>query len=134
MNSTSAVADFIQQALAGDVIRIRDDGQAVRSYCYVADAVVGLWKVLFHRPPGGAFNIGSDREAVSFLELAERIGRCLGKSVRVVAEGAPASGILGSRYCPDVTRLSRETGFRPSTGLDEALGRTIAWMKDRGTS
>lgn len=130
LNSTSAVVDFIQQALAGDVIRIRDDGRAVRSYCYIADAVIGLWKVLLHRPAGESFNIGSDLEAVSFLELADRIGRCLDKPVRVFADGVPASGILGSRYAPDVTRLARETGFRPSTGLDEALRRTIAWMQE----
>lgn len=134
LNTTSAVVDFIRQALAGDVIRIKDDGRTVRSYCYIADAVIGLWKVLLRGPAGGAFNIGSDLEVVSFLELAERVGRCLGKPVRVVAEGAPPSGILGRRYAPDVTRLAEATGFRPGTTLDEALRRTIAWMREQPTA
>jgi dTDP-glucose 4,6-dehydratase len=131
LNSTSAVIDFIRQALEGDTIRIKDDGHTVRSYCYIADAVIGLWKVLLRRQAGGVFNIGSDLEAVSFIELAQRIGRCLGKPVKVFAEGAPASGILGGRYCPDVTRLAQEEGYRPSTSLDEALRRTIAWMREQ---
>lgn len=131
LNSTSAVADFIRQALDGDVIRIKDDGRAVRSYCYIADAVIGLWKVLLRRPAGGVFNIGSDLEAVSFLDLAQRIGRLAGKPVRVTVEGASPSGILGTRYAPDVSRLHREEGFRPSTGLDEALRRTIVWMREQ---
>lgn len=134
LNSTSAVVDFIRQALAGDVIRIRDDGRAVRSYCYIADAVIGLMKVWLRRPAGSAFNIGSDLEAVSFLELAERIGRCLGKPLRVSSAGAPPSGILGGRYAPDVTRLAEATGFRPATTLDEALRRTIAWMREQGAA
>lgn len=131
LNLTSAVVDFIRQALEGDTIRIKDDGQTVRSYCYVADAVIGLWKVLLKRPAGGVFNIGYDREAVSFVELAHRIGRCLGKTLQVVVEGAPASGVLGRCYVPDVTRLSREIGFKPAISLDEALRRTITWMQEQ---
>lgn len=131
LNSTSAVVDFVRQALDGDTIRIKDDGQTVRSYCYIADAVIGLWKVLLSRPAGGVFNIGCDMEAVTFVELAQRIGRCLGKTLQVVVEGAPASGVLGRCYVPDVTRLSREIGFKPATSLDETLRRTITWMREQ---
>lgn len=130
-NTTSAVVDFIRQALAGDVIRIRDDGRTVRSYCYLADAATALFKILWHRPSGGAFNVGSDLEAVSFVELARRIGAVMGKRVEVLVEGAAPAGILGRRYAPDVTRLAAATGFRPGTTLDEALRRTIAWMGER---
>lgn len=130
-NSTSAVVDFIRQALAGDTITIQDSGKTVRSYCYIADAMVALWKLLLSQPTGEVINVGSDLEAVSFLELAKRIGRCMGKDVTVVAEGKPPAGVLGSRYAPDVTQLYRQEGFRPTTTLDEALRRTITWMKER---
>jgi dTDP-glucose 4,6-dehydratase len=131
LNSTSAVIDFIRQALDGDSITIRDDGKTVRSYCYIADAVVALWKLLLNPEPVETVNVGSDLEAVSFLDLAHRIGRCLGKTITVEVEGGPPSGILGSRYAPDVTRLYKREGFRPATTLDQALSRTIAWMKER---
>lgn len=129
VNSTSAVVDFIRQAMNGDTIRIRDAGETVRSYCYLADAVTALWKLVLGPQRGEAFNVGSDLEAVSFRELAGRIGKCLGKPITVVVEGAPAAGVLGKRYAPDVARLHRATGFRPATTLDEALRRTIAWMQ-----
>lgn len=131
LNSTSAVTDFIRQGLSGDTISIHDDGQAVRSYCYIADAVTALWKLLLSLEPGDVFNVGSDTEAVSFQELAYRIGRCLGKAITVDVKGAPASGILGHRYAPDVSRLYEKLQFRPATTLDEALSRTIEWMRER---
>lgn len=131
VNATSAVIDFIRQGLEGATIRIRDDGRAIRSYCYVADAVTALWKLLLGPQTGEAVNVGSDAEPVSFHELAQRVGRCLAKPVAVVVEGAPALGVLGRRYVPDVSRLERLTGFRPGTTLDDALSRTIAWMKER---
>jgi len=131
LNSTSAVVDFIRQALSSETIRVRDAGTTQRSYCYIGDAVASLWTLLLGTPGGEAVNVGSDLESVSFVELAERIGRCLGKPVRVVMERAPASGILGARYAPDVSRLYRVTGFRPQTTLDQALTCTIAWMQER---
>lgn len=131
LNSTSAIVDFIRQALDGDTIRIRDDGRAVRSYCYIADAVAALWRLLLRDGAGEVANVGSDREAVSFVDLAERIGRCLGKSVTVTTAGAPPAGVLGRRYAPDVSYLATLEGFRPATSLDDALGRTIAWFKER---
>lgn len=131
VNSTSAVIDFIRQALEGNTIRIRDDGQAVRSYCYIADAVTALWRLLLRPEHGDVFNVGSDLETVSFVELAQRIGKCLGKTVTAQVEGAAASGVLGERYAPDVSRLSHKEGFRPGTSLDEALRRTILWMKEQ---
>jgi len=130
-NSTSAVIDFIRQCLDGDTITIWDNGQAIRSYCYVADAVVALWKLLFGPQQGGAVNVGSDLEAVSFVDLAHRVARNAGKRVTVVVQGTRPTGILGLRYAPDVTRLYEKTGFRPATTLDQALCRTIAWMKER---
>ena len=133
-NSTSAVIDFIRQGLAGDTITIRDDGQTVRSYCYIADAMVALLKLLLCPGIGEVCNVGSDLEAVSFRELAHRIGRCMGKTINVVVEGQPPTGVLGSRYAPDVTRLYKKEGFRPTTTLDQALSRTIAWMKERRAS
>jgi UDP-glucuronate decarboxylase len=131
LNSTSAVIDFIRQALDGTTIRIRDDGEARRSYCYVTDAVTALWKLLLRPDLAETCNVGSDLEVVSFRELAHRIGRCLGKPVSVLVEGAPASGILGRRYAPDVNRLRQKTGFGPMTPLDQALSRTIDWMRER---
>lgn len=131
MNSTSAVVDFIRQGIARDMITIRDDGEAVRSYCYVADAVTALWKLLLSAEPGDVFNVGSDQEAISFRELACRIGLCLGKAVTVDVQGSPGAGILGRRYVPDVGRLHEKLGFRPAATLDQALSRTIAWMREQ---
>lgn len=130
MNSTSAVIDFIRQALNGDSIRIKDTGMAIRSYCYIADAIIALFQTLLSSQPGEVLNFGSDREAVSFRDLAHRIGKCVGKPISVIEEGGAPTGVLGNRYVPDVTRFSATRGFRPTVSLDEALTRTIAWMKE----
>jgi dTDP-glucose 4,6-dehydratase len=130
-NSTSAVVDFLRQARALDTISIRGDGDAVRSYCYAADAVTLLWKILLDCPPGQILNVGSDLEPITFRDLAARAGRAVGKAVRVEVLGRSEPGVLGRRYVPDLTRLVAATGFRPKTALDHALRRTAEWMDAR---
>jgi dTDP-glucose 4,6-dehydratase len=131
LNSTSAVIDFIRQGLVGDTITIHDDGQAVRSYCYIADAVTALWKLLLSHEVGEVVNVGADLEAISFRDLAYRVGLCLGKAVTVEVQGGSGTGVLGRRYAPDMSRLYETLGFRPATTLDEALSRTIEWMREQ---
>lgn len=131
LNATSAVIDFIRQGSVGDTITIHDDGQAIRSYCYIADAVTALWKLLLCRTAGEVVNVGADLEAISFRALAQRVGTCLGKSMTVRVEGGATTGVLGRRYVPDVDRLYENLGFRATTTLDEALSRTIAWFQER---
>lgn len=134
MNTTSAVADFIRQALDGDTIRIHDDGRAVRTYCYIAEAVAALWKLLLRHPLADLVNVGSDRDPVSFVELAHRISRVMAKSLRVTVEGAPPAGTGGRRYVPDLGRLYQLEGWKPALPLDEALLRTINWYREQASA
>lgn len=76
-------------------------------------------------------NVGADLEAISFRDLAYRVGLCLGKAVTVEVQGGSGNGILGRQYAPDVSRLYEKLGFRPATSLDEALSRTIEWMREQ---
>jgi len=77
-----AVPRFVQQALEGKPITVYDDGRQVRSFTWVGDAVRAV-VALMHHPDsvGGVYNVGSD-EAVTVLELAERVPASCGQPVR----------------------------------------------------
>ena len=47
------------------------DGSAKRTFCYVADAVLGYYKVLVKGRPGEAYNVGVEIPEISMTELAE---------------------------------------------------------------
>ncbi len=45
----------------------------MRTFCYVADAVIGYFKALVVGRPGEAYNIGVETPEISMAQLAEKV-------------------------------------------------------------
>jgi nucleoside-diphosphate-sugar epimerase len=124
---------------ARDVLNFRDivmlsDGSPRRTFCYVADAICGYYKILIKAKPGEAYNIGVENPEISMLELAERIvaqARVLfgyqGKIVR--QQSADRDYLLDnpSRRCPIIDKARKQLGYNPSIQIDEGLRRSLLW-------
>ena len=65
--------DFARDIMAGRDIVLLSDGSPRRTFCYVADAVIGYYKILVKGRSGEAYNIGVETPEVSMLEVAERL-------------------------------------------------------------
>jgi nucleoside-diphosphate-sugar epimerase len=110
------------------------DGSPRRTFCYVADAICGYYKILIKAKPGEAYNIGVENPEISMLELAERIvaqARVLfgyqGKIVR--QQSADRDYLLDnpSRRCPIIDKARKQLGYNPSIQIDEGLRRSLLW-------
>jgi dTDP-glucose 4,6-dehydratase len=65
-------ADFAYNVARGENIVMKSDGSARRGYCYVSDAVAGLFTVLLKGAAATPYNISNPRTGeLSVLELAE---------------------------------------------------------------
>lgn len=130
------VPRFVRQALEQRPLTVYGDGSQVRSFGWVGDAVRASIGLMERREAvGGIFNIGSD-EPISILELAHRV-KSLTESqssiIHVPYEEAYGSGFEDIRFrVPDITKLQREVGFRPSKQLDDILREVIAYFKAGG--
>ena len=121
-----AIGNFIEDGLAGRPISVQGDGTAVRSYLYAADLAAWLWTILLDGPPGRVFNVGSE-EAVSVADLARTIGSRFG--VQPVIEGKAMPGAAPPIYVPCTSRAHAELGLGVSTGLQEAIEKTIRFSR-----
>lgn len=128
------IPDFVRDVLSGRDIVMLSDGSPMRTFCYVADAVIGYYKVLVNGRPGEAYNIGVETPEISMAELAERIvtlGRDLfGYTGRVVCEASADDLYLvdnPNRRCPVITKARTEVGYAPTVSLDEGLRRSMLW-------
>jgi dTDP-glucose 4,6-dehydratase len=127
LDSHYAAGNLIRDALAGGPLRLTGDGTAVRSYLYLSELAFWLWTILIDGRPGRAYNVGG-LEAVSVLELAERIAARLNNPPAITVAGPPGTG-LPNRQVPDVSRARTELGLSQRIGLDEAIDRTLAWHR-----
>jgi nucleoside-diphosphate-sugar epimerase len=128
------IPDFARDVLAGRDIVMHSDGSPQRTFCYVADAVVGYYRVLVRGRDGEPYNIGSPGPEISMRDLAQKVvdhGRDLfdyrGRVVHRAAEDEAYLVDNPNRRCPDLTKSRRELGYEPSVSLDEGLRRSLVW-------
>ena len=126
--------DFMRNVLQGEDIVLLSDGSPMRTFCYVADAVCGYYKVLLHGRAGEPYNIGTEEPEVSMRDLAEKVvalgRRCLSYSGRVQLGVADEKEYLidnPNRRCPVIKKSRNELGYIPGVDLDDGLYRLLSW-------
>ncbi len=116
------VPTFAAQALRDEPITVYGSGEQSRCFGHVNDAVEALLRLMSTSSAiGEVFNVGSTQE-VSVRELAERVRTAVGSRSDIVLIPYSEAYAVGfedmMRRVPDVSKLERVTGFRPSTSLE----------------
>jgi UDP-glucose 4-epimerase len=129
------IPNFVRQALSGRPITVFGDGTQSRSFTYVGD-VIGALIALINEPRavGQVFNIGNVNE-ITISALAERVKAMTGSSseiVRIPYDQAYESGFEDMpRRVPDISKVNRLVGYRPTVELDETLRRVIEYYRQQ---
>lgn len=128
------LADFARDVLLGNDIVLLSDGSPTRTFCYIADAIVGYYKVLVNGRKGEAYNIGVEEPEISMADVAEGVvtqARTLfGYSGHVIRKASEDQGYLidnPQRRCPIVRKAREDIGYMPSIALNEGLRRMLLW-------
>lgn len=129
--------DFARDIFAGRDLIMLSDGAPKRTFCYVADAVTGYYKILVRGHKGESYNIGVETPEISVAELADRcvvLARELfgytGKVVRHASSDASYLVDNPGRRCPVITKARGDLDYNPSIQLEEGLKRALLWYHD----
>jgi dTDP-glucose 4,6-dehydratase len=127
LNDGRALPNFLYQALTGKPITVYGNGKQTRSFCYVADLVDGLMKLLDsdeHEPT----NIGNPQE-ITILEFAERIRELTHTKAEIIFKPLPQDD--PKQRCPDITKARRVLNWEPKVGLAEGLRYTLEYFQKK---
>ena len=116
---------FIQKGLKGN-IELLDSGNAIRTYCYISDAIEMMLHIIMNGKER-LYNVGGVTSCKIF-ELAYLIGNIC--KVPVIIPKTEA-GIIGApeNVFIDISRILMEYRKGKFIGLEEGLQRTINWYK-----
>lgn len=104
-----------------------------RAFCFIDDAVEMTIKACASAGTAGEIvNIGNQEEEISIRDLALRIAGIVRPDI--VCNEFPEEPGSPVRRCPDTTKISQLTGYRPKVSLDVGLAKTYAWYKGRQRS
>ncbi len=119
------VPRFVQSALNNEPVLIYGTGKQTRCFCYVADLVEAIIRLMSCKQAAGqVYNIGTNEE-ISIEGLADKIIEMTGSKSRKrfvpyeTAYGRPIEDMM--RRVPSLERIKERIGWEPQTSLDEAL-------------
>jgi nucleoside-diphosphate-sugar epimerase len=129
--------DFVRDVLAGRDIVLLSDGSPTRTFCYVADAIIGYFKILKNGRKGQAYNIGVEAPEISMRDLADQVRKSANDLFdykgTVVHQRTSDTDYLAdnpSRRCPKIDKARDELEYNPRVSLEEGLKRSLIWYKD----
>lgn len=125
LNDGRALPAFIGQALRGEDLTVFGDGSQTRSFCYVADLVEGIYRLLLsdYAQP---VNMGNPDE-ISLKDFAEEIIQLTGTQQKIVYKPLPTDD--PKQRQPDITKARELLGWQPSIGRKEGLKITFDYFK-----
>ncbi|MFC1807439.1 NAD-dependent epimerase/dehydratase family protein [Candidatus Omnitrophota bacterium] len=128
LDDARVFADFVSDIVNNRDIVVKSDGLATRAFCYIADATVGFFQVLFKGDPAKAYNVGSDVET-SIGDLAKLlVGLFPEKGLKVVmGKGSCAKECARSkkvRGAADIKSI-KKLGWKIEHTVEEGFKRTV---------
>ncbi|MFE6965596.1 NAD-dependent epimerase/dehydratase family protein [Agromyces sp. NPDC057679] len=127
-------ADLAARVLAGEDLELFSSGAPSRTFCYVADAVVGYLLALTHGRYD-CFNIGADRPELSVEAFAERFRAVAaellgyrGSVVRRISDDPDYLTGNPQRRCPDLSKARAVLGYEPRVEVDAGIARFLSHL------
>jgi nucleoside-diphosphate-sugar epimerase len=125
-----AIHAFVVRALRGDTLTVHNQGDQIRSWCYIDDIVDGIVLAMARvEAIGQAFNIGNPRSTITIYQLAHLIIRLAQSKSEVVSVPWDAADV--ELRVPDIHKAEKLLGYRPKVELEEGIARTIEWYRNK---
>jgi CDP-paratose 2-epimerase len=125
------VAHFVYSAMLGAPVTIYGDGMQVRDVLAVGDLLDGFERARANLAVtrGQIYNVGGGPvNTISLLELLDRIAELTGTRLGCDFERSrPGDQLV---YVTDHSKLTRDTGWRPRTTVDEILESLRHWFRE----
>ena len=129
-NDGRVVSNFIVQGLSGGPFTLYGTGLQTRSFCYVADMVEGVARLMeAERDVPTPMNLGNPRE-FTMRATAELVARILGIPARF--ERRPLPDDDPRQRSPDIRLARKYLRWSPRIPLEAGLARTVEHFRGLG--
>ncbi len=125
-------AQFARSAMNGTDIVLHTKGLSEGNYCYTADVIDGLFRILLCGENGGAYNVVNEKTHTTIAAMAQMVAEKLAEKPIAVVFDIPKTNLHG--YAQDTKmRLSsaklRTLGWEPQVDLEEAYRRLMGSIR-----
>jgi UDP-glucose 4-epimerase len=125
------VPRFVSAALKNQPLEVYGNGDQIRCFCHVEDAVRAMLLVAdSDQAVGNVFNIGNNQQ-ISILELAKKVIEVTGSNSEIVkipySKAYPKGFEDMQRRVPDISKIKKFLGWTPLIRLDQIIRDVAAY-------
>jgi dTDP-glucose 4,6-dehydratase len=119
---------MVTNLVEGRKVPVYGRGENVRDWLHVEDCCRAIGLVLDRGRPGEAYNIGGESERRN-IDLVRLVVKQMGLGEDAI-EYVPDRPGHDFRYALDNAKIVRDLGWRPETGFEDGLRRTVDWYRE----
>lgn len=129
-DDSKALAQFIKNAVNGEDIILKSEGNQLFSYIYVADAVSAMMTLLTNGANGEAYNISDEKSNIKLKDLAKILSRYNNKEVKFeLPDEVERKGYSTATKALMDSKKINELGWRANYSIEDGLFETINILK-----
>lgn len=122
-------ADFVSNVVNCQDIKMKSDGSAIRTFCYLADATIAFFTVLLKGENAQAYNVANPSCTTNIYNLAKiLVGLFPERGLKVIMKDKTSNTVYLksniSGFIPDITKI-KELGWDPKVSLESGFSHTI---------
>ncbi|NFS65701.1 NAD-dependent epimerase/dehydratase family protein [Clostridium botulinum] len=121
-------SDFVNSILNNEDLVIKSDGKAKRPFCYISDAIIAFFLVLFKGKNGEVYNMSNNKCFLSINDLAHILVEktFLEKDLKVTnnINDTEVRSTDKAQVSVDISKI-KDLGWNPKIGIEEGFKRTV---------
>ena len=127
-DSDRVIPLWIRQTLRGDKLIVYGEKKFL-DFTYIDDTIDGITKMIdqFDNAKSNTLNIAYG-QGISLVSVAQSLRELL-KAENKIAIEASRPGEVWS-FAADITKAGELLGYKPETGIEDGLEKTVAWYQD----
>ena len=106
-------------------LKIYGEGNQIRSFCHINDAIDGIIKVLQKGKKNQIYNVGNSNEPITMIELAKKMIKFSKKNIKIKKISFTESDRKKDREIfkrqPDISKVKKDTGYTAKINLDKGI-------------
>ena len=128
-NDGRVVSNFIMQALTNNDITVYGNGEQTRSFCFIDDLVIGIFKMMCsEKTIIGPVNLGNPTE-FKIIDLAKTVIKLTNSKSKIINKELPTDDPI--RRKPEISLAMKQLDWEPNINLEDGLKLTIDYFKNK---
>ena len=121
---------FIRLAIENKTITVYGDGNQLRDYNYIDDAIDAMILAAQSNKPNGKVYLLGVQEPIKFVDMVKKIiVNCNSGSMKITPFPNERKSIEIGNFTASFEKIKKELGWQPTTSFDEGLKKTVDFYK-----